>query len=229
MTSKETYNATRLSLGQVSPVALTMATHVTQAALGMDQDGMLGPATAAMLERLGEHPLVAVAMAELGRGEQGANNAGPDVARYFAEPYIQGRRYGEWCAAFVSWCALRAGVVGPEQLERRDRLGAKRLTTRLGEIHRWAVPPQHAARVRSGGDVALLAGDVICHSRGSLTSWTGHVGIVLIHHPDDSLVVIDGNSEAFPSHVRIRTYPPGGWRARLYAVARTGLAEDLAR
>jgi hypothetical protein len=228
LTEAERYNLTRISRDQIEPAALTAATRITQAALGLAADGMFGPLTAAALAHVAADPLAAAMLDELGHGEAEADNAGPDIARYFDDPYIEGRSYGEWCAALVSRCALRAGLVPQGALSRPARLGARRLTTRLAELGSWIVMPREAATFRAGRRVILQAGDAICHYRGLLAGWQGHIGVVLLHHavPDD-LVVVDGNSEPFPARVRIRVYRAGAWRARLWGVARLQSARQL--
>jgi len=52
---------------------------------------------------------VAVATAEIGRGEDGVDDHGADVAKYHAATGVG----GAWCASFVAWTLRTAGVEIP--------------------------------------------------------------------------------------------------------------------
>lgn len=160
------------------------------------------------------------ALAQLGRGEECLDNGGPAVAEYFGRPYIPGRAYGNWCAAFVSWWLEKIGT-----LVKRSN-GAKRVCKNVAAAGSWALrpllfdEPEWIAVPRPC--------DVIAWHRGSghgprewWRDWRGHVGIVESYDPaSDTLRTIEGNAGRFPAVVRRKTYPRGAWRRRLFGVAR---------
>lgn len=122
-----------------------------------------------------------VAREELGRGELGANNAGPDVAKYRGDD-----KHAAWCAAFVCWCfeeaARRLGV--PMPFKRSH--GAKRCYRIIGNAGAFVDLP--------------MPGDVACWHRGAAGSWMGHVALVDAVD-GDLFSCIEGNRGRFPSRV----------------------------
>jgi len=128
-----------------------------------------------------------IAMSERGKGEEGANNRGPEVRKYG-----RGVEGGAWCAAFVSWALEEAAKeIGMTCPIKRSH-GAKQLWKRCrdyGEEIDW----RNARR--------LYPGDIVCFSRGREGSWQGHIGIV--SHPTNGLVTVcHGNTGSFPAKVR---------------------------
>jgi hypothetical protein len=108
------------------------------------------------------------ARGQIGRGEQGGNNVGPDLDRY-----RNGGPGGAWCAAFVSWCIEEAARhVGP----------SKSFTS--GQ--RFVAPKRsHGAKklfancLKVGQRVDVPApGDIVLWHRGAKGARTGHIGIV---------------------------------------------------
>ncbi len=83
---------------------------------------------------------LSIAIGELEReaGEAGCDNGGRDVARYFGQPFREGKNYGNWCAAFVSWCLVQSGVVIDDP---RARRGAKRLVRYVASRGTWVYAP----------------------------------------------------------------------------------------
>jgi hypothetical protein len=145
--------------------------------------------------------MVQAAREELGRGESGANNAGPDVVR-FRGGIDDG---GAWCADFVSHCLERSAArLGVDVTGLRSR-GAKRLYRRLGKLGSFETVP--------------TVGDVACWHRGAQGAGTGHVGIV-IAVDGVSFVTIEGNRGGFPSLVREYQHELG--EALLLGFARLG-------
>lgn len=155
---------------------------------------------------------VRVARGEIGCGEFGGNNAGPDVRRY------RGGRSGRgpWCAAFVHYCFSQAAA----DLEFRAPLaydpGAKSLTRQIAAVGRWV-----------DLDVEGPApGDVLCWHRGPRIgplSWRGHVGIVSRaprRGPHPPLYWIDGNRGPAPSPVTERCEAWAEWTRGLWRIAR---------
>jgi hypothetical protein len=125
-----------------------------------------------------------VARREIGKGEAGRDNDGPDVQRFAR----LSRSPGNWCAAFVSWC-LEEGAMRelclPCPVERSH--GARQLWKRCGKAGAFVVTP--------------LPGDIACWWRISLTDWRGHVGLVS-RVEDTAFWSIEGNRGRFPSRVR---------------------------
>lgn len=124
-----------------------------------------------------------IAFTQIGRGESGKNNRGPDVETYRNH---RGPR-GPWCAAFVSWClesaSERLGVKPPKRSH-----GAKRLF----------------ANIKKYGGVEVerpLPGDIALWQRGAAGSWNGHIGIVSRASNDGGFWAIEGNRGRFPARV----------------------------
>lgn len=121
---------------------------------------------------------LAVALAEYaaGRGEQGGNNMGPDVAKYLngilAPP-------ANWCAGFVSYCFKNSGRPMPYTYS----LGARDVLTQL-KAKGWEVKPDAAH--------PPIPGDIIVWWRNAPSSWEGHIGIVL-SYSGGIIETIEGN------------------------------------
>ena len=127
---------------------------------------------------------LAVARHELGNGESGRDNDGPDVRRYGASPGAN------WCAAFVSYCLERGALdelCRPLPIERSN--AARTLWKRCGRAGAFVTHP--------------LPGDVACWWRVSLTDWRGHVGLVsVVKDGGHFFECAEGNKGRFPSRVR---------------------------
>lgn len=139
--------------------------------------------------RLGERALV-VARANLGYGEQGANNRGRFVEA------IGGAQGAPWCAAFAGYCYRRAywleGSEPGSWLFRRPSVpetGARALVKAMGRAGRLFKDPSEAR-----------PGDLVCWARG--LGWSGHVGVVELVDADGLVHTIEGNVGAYPSKVR---------------------------
>jgi len=156
-----------------------------------------------------EEQLLAVVRSELGKGESGLNNSGPDVIRYRAGASDN----QPWCAAFVSYAYLRAakaiGVKLPYPLRRCH--SAKRLGGLVMQAGQKLDVPE--------------PGCVVVWHRGAPGSAFGHIGVCEEYDPKtDSLVTIEGNRGTFPSVVTRFRYPDGKWREHLEYVATTRTA-----
>jgi hypothetical protein len=121
------YNKREIEAGNITFEHVSEATQYAQAVLGLEPDGMLGPKTRAALEAIrvpgtperltrSQIEIIKVAREELGKGEAGRNNFGPDIDRYahaIGWPPTTVRPF-MWCAAFAYYCAKegykRAGV-----------------------------------------------------------------------------------------------------------------------
>ncbi len=138
-----------------------------------------------------------VARRELGRGEEGGNNIGPDLDRY-----RRGGPGGPWCAALGSYeieegwealCIARGMVTLPRCPVRRSH-SAKTLF----------------ANVLAAGGIKLARpelGALVLWHRGVAGARTGHWGICCgVAELDDGLwQAIEGNKGGYPS--RVREYP----------------------
>lgn len=141
------------------------------------------PAPRPTVGDIGRYAL-ACARLEIGRGESGGNNHGPDLDRYRTDR--QGRRGsdGPWCAAFVAWCLERGAL----EFKRSHR--AKALFSNLLAAGAAKVDSPHP-------------GDVVLWHRGADGASTGHIGIVSDADPLSSLFrSIEGNRGGYPSKVR---------------------------
>lgn len=131
--------------------------------------------------------VLAVAIAELGKGEQGGNNIGPDLDRY-----RQGGPGGAWCAAFVAYCLEVGAVHRKMECPVRRSHNAKRLY----------------ANVLKGGGVRVerpAARDIVLWHRGADGARTGHIGIVSRVDSGSLFWSIEGNKGLYPS--KVREYP----------------------
>ena len=164
----------------------------------LEMDGMCGPNTQASLDAAfaGERPAasplggaaLAVAAANIGRGEEGGNNSGPFVEMLHGKEYDgDDDNDGAWCAAFVSWCFEKACAEMKKVMPFKRSGVAKVLWRRIGEAGSFVDQPE--------------AGDVVCWDRGKRGSWQGHIGFV-VKVEDGILHPIEGNVGRYPSKVR---------------------------
>jgi hypothetical protein len=93
--------------------------------------------------------------------EVGGNNRGPFVAKYLEPSGL--RPPQPWCAAFASWCVLKA----------TRRLGQTDLPYFISarEMFNWAKASGYLQKEPKPGSLVFFA-------RGGLFSWKGHCGIV---------------------------------------------------
>lgn len=120
---------------------------------------------------------VEVAASEIGRGEEGGDNRGPDVIRYCGCDNVF------WCAGFVGWCYQRAAEDLGMALPFRRSLGAKRLGERVAAVGRKFKDARQAR-----------AGDLVVWHRGKIGSPSGHVGLVERIGDEYSITTLEGNS-----------------------------------
>lgn len=151
---------------------------------------------------------------DMGYGEQDRDNSGPDIAKYFCEPWIPLKIYGHWCAAFWSWCLEMAGMDG---LTRKERQGARALVRAVARRGCWVYQPQIMDMPKKINNPKV--GDTICWYHKN--SWKKYVGGIESYDPSiDLMIVIQGNVGPFPSKVRRKIYPDGKWRLNLYGISR---------
>jgi hypothetical protein len=168
-----------------------------QTAEGLDADGDWGPATEARYQQLltaGEVPstwglaALEVALGEIGKGEVGADNAGPVVAMYQGvDPGDDGSNLGSWCAGFVGWCIEQAAA----------QIG----TLTVPRIS-WARSLMSRIRRRGRAVTVPVAGDIVLFERGD-PGGSSHIGIVE-RVEGNSLHTVEGNTGRPPALVRRR-------------------------
>ncbi len=145
-----------------------------------------------LAERLARSALQ-VAIGEIGNGERGGNNLGPDVARYLAPV----RPPKPWCAGFGGWCFEEAARREFIPLPFRRSLSSKTQGERIAAVGRKFYDPR-----------LLQPGDVMVLHRGARDSVLGHFTIferIEWTSNDGSLIyVIEGNAG---SSVRRFPYP----------------------
>jgi len=131
-----------------------------------------------------------IMVGELGCGEQGGNNGGPDVARYKGLAPNAPGNLGAWCASSVSWCMERAGGPNPLGIDakawERHRHGAKWLFRAIGKAGSFVTAP--------------APGDVFCLHRGAQGSWQGHIGFVAAVE-GRRIHTVEGNRGPYPARV----------------------------
>lgn len=122
-----------------------------------------------------------LAIADIGRGEEGGNNRGPYVAECVAPAKVP----QNWCAgSFGRWYALAADELHVELPFKRS-LGAKRLGRNIAKVGRKFVDPREAR-----------PGDAMVFHRGAKGSWMGHIAMVERLYGDDvgTIGTVEGNA-----------------------------------
>lgn len=199
------YNALELHGDRVTPHHLTSLAELWQYEHGLDDDGKFGPDTKKSVESewatrtvlTSELSLGAVAlqyaMAELGRGEDRANNRGPHIARWLAGDGT-GRSTGGawlWCAVLCSFVYVQAANHLGRPLGWKTSRGAKDLGRKV---------------LLGGGSKVdiddVRPGDLIILHRGRNGSRAGHVAIAKRQRADGLVETVEGNVGAFPSKVK---------------------------
>lgn len=125
---------------------------------------------------------IQVAINEVGNGEIGGSNTGPDIARYKKKSSCTSDTCGPWCAHFLSWVfqAAADGLGVPLPFEKSG--GARNLYKKIGNAGNFIDPGPDAAphgQPRSGAVSGVPSpGDVMCWWREDPSSSKGHIGIV---------------------------------------------------
>jgi hypothetical protein len=123
-----------------------------------------------------------IAKSEIGHGEEGGNNRGPDVERYRAGKGGS----GSWCAAFISWCLEQACKQLAREMPIARSHGAKQLWRRAAKAGAAVKTPR--------------PGDLVCWHRGPVGGWQGHIGIVS-RVDGGTFWAVEGNRGHFPAEV----------------------------
>lgn len=129
----------------------------------------------ALLAVKAQADVVSVARAEIGKGELGWDNFGPDVLKYTKGKPVS------WCAGFVSYVLTESGADFDYTLSAREIFN----------------------RANNSGDVVKdpRPGDIIVFWRGKPNGWQGHAGIVE-KVDGEKIVTIEGNVGDYPAKVR---------------------------
>jgi len=125
--------------------------------------------------------LLEYALTELGNGEEGGNNMGPHIIRYYNGKTDEGQA---WCMPFVSYCMLQVGYFDND-LFLEYHISARKAWNEYRKVFEVTDPQ---------------LGDLAFYSRPPQT-WTGHVGIVSEVNPA-TYKNIEGNVGAYPSKVK---------------------------
>lgn len=126
--------------------------------------------------------VLVMARSQLGLGEEGGDNKGPEV-----DKYRHGKTRGAWCAYFVSWCIEQACEKLVRPMPIKPSGSARVLFRRIAE---------------AGTSVSVpLTGAVACWSRGAGNTWKGHIGLVS-RVDGNQFWSIEGNRGRYPSKVR---------------------------
>lgn len=132
--------------------------------------------------------LVAAAQQHLGT-EEGSDGHRAIIDRYNAhEPLAQGYEVkydDDWCATFVSFCAIEAGLTDSIPTE----CGCERQIGLWKELERWE---EEDTFLPLPGDIIYYDWDV--RTLGDSTGWSDHVGIVVGTH-GPFIKVIEGNKD----------------------------------
>lgn len=115
--------------------------------------------------------LIEIAMSQYLVKEFTGSKHNPEVLKYFDEI---GHAWVDddetpWCAAFMNWCAMKAGLQGSGKLDAKSFL-------------------------KIGDDVTSSpqCGDVVILHRGDPSGWKGHVGIY-VTQKDGMVYLLGGN------------------------------------
>lgn len=136
-----------------------------------------------------------IAQGELGRGESGKDNHGPDIIKYLAG---HGQQGDSWCAAFVSYCFSQ--TIGHTPLFGYP-LSAQALHNKMKSLG-FSYTPDLSHPPQPGDIICWLRIDPV---NPKATAWYGHVGIVQ-GYADGVLWTIEGNRGAYPSRVNTFHY-----------------------
>ena len=132
--------------------------------------------------------ILEAAMAQLG-AEEGSEAHKAIIDTYNAhEPLAQGYevQYDDnWCATFVSYCAIRAGLTDVIPME----CSCERQIGLWQELDRWEESDSY---LPLPGDIIYYDWDV--RTLGDSTGWSDHVGIVVGTH-GPFIKVIEGNKD----------------------------------
>ena len=191
--SADSYNIEQVEKELLTGKHIAILVESWQEIHNLDVDGYCGPDTLASLEAsepcqnlLGLTAL-AIAIENIGKGEEASNNSGEFVEM------LHGKIYdgdldddGAWCAAFISWCFSQACEKLNIEIPFQCSSGAKSLYRKIGSAGEFIDDPS--------------PGDVVCWDRGVTGSWQGHIGIVE-KCSNGILYTIEGNVGRYPSVV----------------------------
>jgi hypothetical protein len=140
------------------------------------------------------------AKSQIGQGEVGDNNKGPNVLKY-----TRGSEGEPWCASFISWC-LEEGYTEILHLDSWAKVSS--------DLRKNAPFKRSAGAKKVTGFATLSVnkfpkvdvpapGDLVCWHRGAANAYTGHVGIVSRVDLENGLFwSIEGNKGSFPAKIQ---------------------------
>lgn len=151
------------------------------------------------------------ARAEMGKGEIGKNNAGRVVDKYLTSVGRKAKSREAWCAAFISWCFIKAAEIGRVKLRFKVSSSAKRFADNMALIGHEVDPRD------------VRPGMVVCFYRGPKSTWKRtwkrHLAIVddvNLEEGGPSITTIEGNVGQYPSRVARFSYNYKTWTGKLY-------------
>lgn len=202
--SASNYNKKQYEDGKLTDSMVVQMVEQWQSDHRLSVDGYCGPDTqwSLMAERKNPIPdpdssiagvaALNIAIAQIGKGEEGGNNSGPFVEMLKHKKYDGNTDDdGAWCASFVSWCFEQAYQELKIPMPFSYSEGAKRIYKNVGDSGSF---PENPA-----------PGDVVCWDRGDPGSWQGHVGFVE-RVENGILYTVEGNVGAFPAKVKRFTH-----------------------
>jgi hypothetical protein len=142
-------------------------------------------------EALGGHPIgrlalqVAINELKAGAGEIGGNNKGPFVKKYLDPTGLP--EGNSWCAAFISWCFLKAVDGDKKAMPFKYNAGARNVFNQFKQKG-WHYDATDVSKLPQPGDI-------VAWWRVSLPSGFGHIAIVH-HFKDGFLYTLEGNKAA---------------------------------
>jgi len=191
------YNKKQLDDGKLTSSHITAMTKFWQENhANLQVDGKCGSSTIKSIEgEIGPQisavatEALAIAIENIGNGEEGGNNSGPFVEMLHGKDFDgDDDDDGSWCAQFVGWCVEQAADRLDVSMPIKRSGGAKRLFKNIKAAGCEITHP--------------LPGDVVCWDRGTPGSWQGHIGFVELLDDNGLLHTVEGNVGRFPSKVR---------------------------
>jgi uncharacterized protein (TIGR02594 family) len=182
------------------------AVRLYQSSVGLGIDGVAGPRTWAALQEgnianpadgapipasYPDAPWMNIAMREIGQREIRGARHNPRIIAYHATTRLRASSdETPWCASFVNWCLLQAGIIG----------------TNSAAAASW---------VHWGQGVGARAGAIAviynaAAARSSLTVSGNHVGF-LVQATQNHFILLGGNQS---NQVKISSYPKTSWQNR---------------
>lgn len=182
------------------------AVRLYQASVGLGIDGVVGPRTWEALEngrvtnpataapvsaQYPDAPWMAIAMQEIGQREIRGAQHNPRIIEYHASTRLRATTdETAWCASFVNWCLLQAGVSGTDSAAAASWLS-------------WGQGSHSRA-----GAITVIYNAAAANS--SLSVSGNHVGF-LVQETGSHFILLGGNQS---NQVKISSYPKSAWQLK---------------